>query len=438
MRREAWLKSNINRLALTFKRPVIGVHNQTSGIIFDVIECLVQRNFGLATRDVREAYKIVKEKLYNPGYTKVVFLLHSQGGIEGGLVLDWLLQELPQDLLSKLEVYTFGNAANHFNNPHRHVGSQAAQEEHGPVTLEIPQTVDEAPAITDSPVEMMMRPKTEVDGGLANGDGDGDERPLTAPDTPAPSARENGPGRPGEPLRAGPRRTVVPAADRAIAHVEHYAHTTDFVALWGVLRSVTGEAGAGASASASASAPPPPPRFIGRVFSRASARGGHQLSLHYLNGMFPLARDAETGRVLGCADRNDFMDSLVEAAGEAAAGSGGGGDQPGRQQQQPCGLREGLENSWAKLRRGDDTDTDTDTDDGDGDGDGDCGGGGMDGDNPVAVVRGSFCDDRRHRQRIRDGKVRVKDLSRLWLYRNGRSPPDMPRGLERRSDAAVP
>lgn len=44
-------------------------------------------------------------------------ILHSQGGIEGGLVIDWLLDELPQDLLHKLEVYTFGNAANHFNNP---------------------------------------------------------------------------------------------------------------------------------------------------------------------------------------------------------------------------------------------------------------------------------------------------------------------------------
>lgn len=105
------MTNNLNRLALTFKRPVLGIHNKTWGIIFDVIECLIQRNFGYATRDVREAYKAVKEHLYNPGLSKVVFILHSQGGIEGGLVLDWLLQELPQDLLAKLEVYTFGCAA---------------------------------------------------------------------------------------------------------------------------------------------------------------------------------------------------------------------------------------------------------------------------------------------------------------------------------------
>ena len=73
---------------------------------------------------MRVCYRIIKEKIYNPQYSKVIFVLHSQGGIEGSLILDWLLQELPQDLLSKLEVYTFGNAANHFNNPHRHIRSQ--------------------------------------------------------------------------------------------------------------------------------------------------------------------------------------------------------------------------------------------------------------------------------------------------------------------------
>ena len=79
-----------------------------SGIIFDVIECLIQRNFGYATTDVRVCYSILKETLYNAQNTKVIFILHSQGGIQGSLVLDWLLQELPQDLLAKLEVYTFG------------------------------------------------------------------------------------------------------------------------------------------------------------------------------------------------------------------------------------------------------------------------------------------------------------------------------------------
>merc|ERR1711977_348905 len=129
-----WLQSSVDRLALTFGRPVLGVHNKTYGIIFDVLQCLIQRNFTYATQDVRDCYRIVKSTLYQPHLTKVIFILHSQGGIEGGLIIDWLLQEVPQDLLAKLEVYTFGNAANHFNNPHLHLLSQHAALMH-PSTL---------------------------------------------------------------------------------------------------------------------------------------------------------------------------------------------------------------------------------------------------------------------------------------------------------------
>ena len=92
----------------------------SGGIIFDTIECLIQRNLSYATPDVREGYVVIKEALMNPKYKKLILILHSQGGIVGGLIIDWLLDEIPQDLLQKLEVYTFGNAANHFNNPHRY------------------------------------------------------------------------------------------------------------------------------------------------------------------------------------------------------------------------------------------------------------------------------------------------------------------------------
>jgi hypothetical protein len=47
----------------------------------------------------------------------VVLILHSQGGIEGSSILDWLLAGLSTDIMSKLETFTFGNAARHFNSP---------------------------------------------------------------------------------------------------------------------------------------------------------------------------------------------------------------------------------------------------------------------------------------------------------------------------------
>ncbi|KAF2418453.1 hypothetical protein EJ08DRAFT_666199 [Tothia fuscella] len=118
-----WLQANCDRLSHTFGRRIVGILNPTDGIIFDLIQCMVQRNLSYSTSDVRDAYQLIKEALLNEEYSKVVFILHSQGGIEGGLVVDWLLDEIPQDRLQRLEVYTFGNAANHFNNPHRSLAS---------------------------------------------------------------------------------------------------------------------------------------------------------------------------------------------------------------------------------------------------------------------------------------------------------------------------
>jgi hypothetical protein len=94
-----------------------GVPKYRAGIIFDVIQCIIERDFSYSTRDCRQAYRFVKEALQDPANNKVVLILHSQGAIEGSLTIDWLLADLPQHLFQKLEVYTFGAAANHFNNP---------------------------------------------------------------------------------------------------------------------------------------------------------------------------------------------------------------------------------------------------------------------------------------------------------------------------------
>ncbi|KAK3985627.1 hypothetical protein QBC44DRAFT_312089 [Cladorrhinum sp. PSN332] len=319
---EHWIQSNLNRIAATFKRPVLGIHNKTAGLLFDVLEVLVQRNWGYATKDVRVCYRIIKEKLYNPQYKKVIFILHSQGAVEGGMLIDWLLQELPQDILAKLEVYTFGNAANHFNNPHRHVSSQGVAEQN-PLA-----------ASTDSTLQELPRTEEQANAPFLIS--------LTSSTT-----------------------SVHPSAisDRAIGHIEHYAFTRDFVALWGVLHFATSE-----MASAMM------PRFIGRVFCRTSPRGGHQFVQHYLDGMFPLERDKETaelardedGRLKGCAERNEFMESEVFVAG--------------------CGEEDVL------------------------------------GDEVYGVVRGK---SRRHaaREEGEDGvRMRVSELSRLWGYRNGGCP----------------
>lgn len=267
-----WFQSNLDTLSLIFRRPIIGVHNITYGIIFDLLECLIQRDWAYATADIRKGYATVKEGLLDDRHKKVVLIVHSQGGIEGGAILDWLLDDLPTDRLRNLEIYTFGSAANHFNNPDR-----------------------------------SSCPGTRKDGG-----------------------------------RLG-----------VVGRIEHYTNCGDFVARFGILGfirlptgtggiggssgSITtatpkpkeGEGGATAAAAAAvaavaaaaatgkATAPEDPDRahdshnnrFKGRLFKRNAT--GHMLNQHYLACMFERERyvreDGTTAERV--ADRNGFMDT---------------------------------------------------------------------------------------------------------------------------------
>ncbi|PVH77473.1 hypothetical protein DL98DRAFT_423674 [Cadophora sp. DSE1049] len=358
-----WLQSNVDRLALTFGRPVLGVHNKTNGIIFDVLQCLIQRNFTYATQDVRDCYSIVKSTLYQPHLTKVIFILHSQGGIEGGLIIDWLLQEVPQDLLAKLEVYTFGNAANHFNNPHLHLLSQHAALMHPttPATTKTTTSVhyhDPIQAVPNPHATPLLHP--EPNGVTSNGSPNTNPNltnstPLTTT-TPKPITRQIS--------------RQESTSGKTIRYIEHYAHTSDFVACWGVLH-FTKNFALGPSA----------PRFMGRVFERGGQ--GHQMNMHYLDGMFPLkAVTAGNSGFLGAnedPDGNEFMHSILEL---------GLGDEDSDDIQERTAEREGLAMSYLGAHG-----------------------------EPLEDADGENGDGREEKMRFK-----VKDLSRLWLYVNGKSP----------------
>lgn len=106
-----------DRFAKTFGRPVTGIHNRTYGLAGDLIECVIQRSFSFMGEDTRFALDYVKACLADPTVKTVVLLGHSQGGIIISLILDRLFSDLPAENMAKLEIYTFGNAAAHFNNP---------------------------------------------------------------------------------------------------------------------------------------------------------------------------------------------------------------------------------------------------------------------------------------------------------------------------------
>jgi hypothetical protein len=113
------LKENCNRIARTFGRPVTGIYNPTLGLIGDIIECIIQRSFSYNTYCTRYSYDYIKARLADPSVKKVVLISHSQGGIIVSMVLDLLFADMPVENIAKLEVYTFGCAASHFNNPLR-------------------------------------------------------------------------------------------------------------------------------------------------------------------------------------------------------------------------------------------------------------------------------------------------------------------------------
>ncbi|AEO59922.1 hypothetical protein MYCTH_2308601 [Thermothelomyces thermophilus ATCC 42464] len=432
-----WMQTNLNRLAASFKRPILGIHNRTSGILFDVVECLIQRNWGYATKDVRVCYRIIKKKLYNPQYSKVIFILHSQGAIEGSLILDWLLQELPQDLLSKLEVYTFGNAANHFNNPHRHIRTQnLAKLNPSAACVDSVQLTHNREEAARVPRRRCPQPGSRPNSSSSSNSSSGSSSSSRSSSrsgarssssstsfdlddaadssnrhsTPTTTETESGAGTATALFTAAAGSSPHPShhPDRAIGYIEHYAHTTDFVAAWGVLHFAT-------SSPSSQFVP----RFIGRVFARTSPRGGHQMVQHYLDGMFPLRRDPATGELARNADGvplgveeegNEFMESEVLV--------GGGGDGTGREEGEGEELSDGEAADGEEQEQVEVVDVSPE---------------------PARAESGDGAvSPRKTRRKRQEGvRVKVKDVSRLWQYRNGRSPEETPPLLVRGKDGVV-
>lgn len=372
---EHWLQNALDRLALTFGRQVTGVHNQTNGIIFDTIECLIQRDLGYVTSDIRTAYRIIENALYDRDNQRVILILHSQGGIEGGMVLDWLLQGLPQNIVSKLEIYTFGNAANHFNNPYTSVEAKAMVEHcdlvHGE-GLDRVLGFDYHKHSTHAAAEPLQE---KHDSFLPS------QRPLSPPDSPLFDMRNNQQqqhrqdgsvaDRPSHVASQSDSPTPVNGA-RVLSYIEHYAFDTDFVAEWGVLHFANG----GSPDKTVA-------KFVGRLFSRTdgAGRGGHQFVQHYLDRMFPLRRDHDNN-FSGCKQTNEFVQSVVKLDKDDREGE--------RYQEQWCSPAQArAEDRVAEKLKHEGRKVD---------------------------------EDEKHRPGKPPASAKVWELSRLWGYRNGGIP----------------
>ncbi|KAK1138495.1 hypothetical protein N8T08_002478 [Aspergillus melleus] len=259
---------------LLFSDIVLAVKFSRSGLVFDLIKCLIQRNFCYATQDVRDSYELIKETLWDDDCHKLILIAHSQGGIATSLIVDWLVGEISQEHLQKLEIYTFGNAANHFNDPRRLFPGEDGHtsvprpRDRGPVAGQfqkvIPNSV--APRNAQAQAEAKTLPRSfsvldEVGQSAAA---------ITASQRPIPP-----------PIRGGE------AGWQRFPFIEHYANSRDFVCQWGVIHFINLRN-----------------RYLGHLFQRQSS--GHLFVQHYLDPMFPLAAP-ELSSV-----HNIFMAFIVE------------------------------------------------------------------------------------------------------------------------------
>jgi CRP-like cAMP-binding protein len=164
------------------------------GAWFDLWECFMQRDMLLCTKDIREGYMVsfsgrcsfltlqqLVSHVTDMSKERIVLIGHSQGGIIVSAWVDQLLTDFDESVLSRVEVYTFASAANHFSRGGKYVVENGA-------------------------VKRLDLPKWPNRGANTQAQTNGSSQPDS-------SAPKNGPFR----------------------FVEHYANSGDFVAQLGVL-----------------------------------------------------------------------------------------------------------------------------------------------------------------------------------------------------------
>lgn len=112
------LRLNGKALADLFGRRVYLMHNPSDGFALDIFECIIGRTMQIvSTLDTSVAH-ILEDALDR--YSKVVLIVHSQGGIISTGALYQLRDRLTGSrslLLKKLEVYSFASAATELDLP---------------------------------------------------------------------------------------------------------------------------------------------------------------------------------------------------------------------------------------------------------------------------------------------------------------------------------
>lgn len=98
-------------LSQALRHNVTALYNPTNGIVIDLLESILGRTFNIREPVTRSFEKIIRERLLNTN-KRIVLIGHSQGAI----IISNLIKRLKENkkaayCLPRLEVYTFGSAA---------------------------------------------------------------------------------------------------------------------------------------------------------------------------------------------------------------------------------------------------------------------------------------------------------------------------------------
>ncbi len=133
---EALARINAEVIVSMFHRPLTLIQNATDSLAVDLVECVLGKAWNVHTEPASKAYPFIHRAIHSPDKKRVVVLCHSQGTIIMANVLRGLINAEYREvlegaakrarhtdgdhgihpmederLLSKLEIYTFANAA---------------------------------------------------------------------------------------------------------------------------------------------------------------------------------------------------------------------------------------------------------------------------------------------------------------------------------------
>ena len=111
------MQQHLNRISQTFGRPITGIHNRTYGPIMDMMMPTLMSMLNMSTPSCMAMKTQLREAMFSPSCQKIIIIAHGTGAAMLSQVMDRMLCDMPIDMMSKMEIYTFGSAARHMSNP---------------------------------------------------------------------------------------------------------------------------------------------------------------------------------------------------------------------------------------------------------------------------------------------------------------------------------